>query len=383
MPEEPESLKRKALALTLTLVVLFSAIATVQLVKVATANPMEVLPYITIKGDGSIEPQTSFIEQDGNVYTLTGDLMQNFAVKIQCSNIVFDGARRIINGPGYSNIGLGVEGVTNVTVKDVEVRGFWIADVSIESTTRSVFLRVKASSFHLGNSDFNTIAENDIGYEYGNLVIDDSNNNTLVRNNFNNIIQGGAGKLNVFFENNFWKQQDFSVYEGNFWDNGSVGNYWSDYKGVDANGDGIGDTPYVINAETQDRFPLMIPWNPEIPYDTVPPRISVMSPLHKAYNDSSIPLTFVIYEASSSMSYSLDGQNNVTVSGNMTLSGLPTGEHNITVYVTDLSGNTGVSETIYFSVEIPFPVAPVAAASAATVAAVGVGLLVYFRKRKH
>jgi nitrous oxidase accessory protein NosD len=49
------------------------------------------------------------------------------------------------------------------------------------------------------------------------------------------------------------------------WDNGTQGNYWSDYNGTDANHDGIGDTPYSIDVLDRDRFPLMqSPINPSI-----------------------------------------------------------------------------------------------------------------------
>jgi parallel beta-helix repeat protein len=45
----------------------------------------------------------------------------------------------------------------------------------------------------------------------------------------------------------------------NHWDNGAKGNYWNDYKGSDANEDGIGDIPYNLYENNVDRYPLMKP----------------------------------------------------------------------------------------------------------------------------
>ena len=38
-----------------------------------------------------------------------------------------------------------------------------------------------------------------------------------------------------------------------------LGNYWDDYTGTDADGDGIGDTPYSIDFD-KDNYPLMESW---------------------------------------------------------------------------------------------------------------------------
>ena len=47
--------------------------------------------------------------------------------------------------------------------------------------------------------------------------------------------------------------------EGNLWDDGALGNFWADFVGTDDDGDGIGDTPYPVNPNGIDHFPLMTP----------------------------------------------------------------------------------------------------------------------------
>jgi parallel beta-helix repeat protein len=98
----------------------------------------------------------------------------------------------------------------------------------------------------------NTASNNHVG-----IHLLDSGNNTLFHNNLlNNTVQANvtAGYVNT-------------------WNNGypSGGNYWSDYVGVDLhNGphqnetgsDGIGDTPYIIDENNQDNYPLVEPWSP-------------------------------------------------------------------------------------------------------------------------
>jgi N-acetylneuraminic acid mutarotase len=115
----------------------------------------------------------------------------------------------------------------------------------------------------------------------------------------------------------------------------------------------------------------------------VPPEIIVHLPVNQLYNESSVFLNFTVNKPVNWTGYSLDGDENVTVTGNTSLTGLSAALHNVTVYAKDEFGNTGTSETIIFNVaEEPFPIVPVATASVAVVTVVGVGLLVYFKKRK-
>jgi len=84
-----------------------------------------------------------------------------------------------------------------------------------------------------------------------------------VKLGFDTAFVGREVEDNVFYNNSFVSNTQF-VYIGyvpdtNFWSKGTTGNYWSNYTGTDANGDGIGDTPHIIDENNQDNYPLTEP----------------------------------------------------------------------------------------------------------------------------
>jgi len=91
--------------------------------------------------------------------------------------------------------------------------------------------------------------------------------NTVKQSFFGGITLGDNSGNNTIFHNNFIDNpENAHDATGNNWDNGSSGNYWSDYTGSDSDGDGIGDSPYSIPGNvSQDRYPLMAPYESQTP----------------------------------------------------------------------------------------------------------------------
>jgi len=78
-----------------------------------------------------------------------------------------------------------------------------------------------------------------------------------------------------------------------------------------------------------------------------------LSPENKTYSQNNLSLNFTTDEPTSWIGYCLDGQANLTVAGNTTLTDLAYQEHIVTVYAQDLAGNIGASETINFTISQP------------------------------
>jgi parallel beta-helix repeat protein len=396
------------------------------LLGVICVNPVdaEYQGNITINADGSITPSTAPIQQTGDTYTLTGDV--HGSISVLRSNMTFDGnGHSLTGGQGVGGLSVGcnsyssspvVTGATNVTVKNLTVKGS-VFGISLVNTLNALifnntisetgngFLSLDESTaaIYVQGGGPNTITGNNLVNNYVGISFIESNNNLIVRNNIvncSNTALGGGGPAimfwgasnNTIYHNNFINNIQ-QAYDGSFnspfsvntWDDGypDGGNYWSDYKtkypdAAEIGNLRIGDTSYVIDSENQDRYPLMEPFN------TVPPTISSLSPVNQAYNESSIPLQFTVDEPVTWMGYSLDGNQNVTISGNETLANIPNGFHTVTVYANDTFGNMG-SQTISFTVSAPetFPTATVAVVLGVSAVAIGAGLVVYFKRRRH
>jgi parallel beta-helix repeat protein len=226
-----------------------------------------------------------FLEASDSSNVTANNISDNdFGIRISYSDDVTASRNTVANNGalGYESSGINLDYSDNATVKGN----------IIKNNARAISLYKSTSNYLHGNN----ITDNEQGIWLDWYSTDNKISSNIVANNDgygisiqtlsnatiegNNIVNNGWGIFlfsfgNMIYHNNFINntEQAINYHERmkNTWDAGypSGGNFWSDYTDSDANGDGIGNTPYVIDADNQDRYPLMRPWNSFVLYGDV------------------------------------------------------------------------------------------------------------------
>jgi hypothetical protein len=268
---------------------------------------------IFINSDGSVSGTTS-IQRDGNIYRLTANLYDSPIVVLR-NNIVIDGEGFVLQGAGGwgtpGTAGLEATSAINLTCSNTTVRNFningWevgvlgscngntITNNNISETERAIAIyayNYNVTSNYLANSIYGvriqgnntSIQQNQIVNNYCGFLISYSSGVIITGNNITN--------NNIAVNTDNMPPSSFQIYLNNFiidandtivsvtsdavgfggggtlspWDNGTTGNYWSDYaakypNATEIGNTGVGDTPYLIrvNPTVIDRYPLIAP----------------------------------------------------------------------------------------------------------------------------
>jgi len=151
----------------------------------------------------------------------------------------------------------------NITVNDNDLssQGMWVA-IGVGTYSSSNFSLISNSingaeiGINIRGSTDGLINRNDINSTESNIKLQDSLGFTIYHNNL-------FGSPYYFATDNKGSE--------NLWDKGYPigGNFWADYSGSDNNGDGIGDSPYIIDSNSQDNYPLMEPYSGELPEPSI------------------------------------------------------------------------------------------------------------------
>jgi len=172
---------------------------------------------------------------------------------INCDNVTVEGLTLTNNGEGILLAYTNNSRITDNNIIDNH-HGVVLFMSFNNTLSKNAITDNYAEGFYLELCSNNTVSGNTIKNSWWGIQLYGSSNNSIYHNNFvDNTVQ-------IYTEDSV-----------NVWDDGypSGGNYWNDHNPPDiysgpyqneTGGDGIGDTPYIINENNTDKYPLIYPY---------------------------------------------------------------------------------------------------------------------------
>ncbi|MBY9016027.1 MAG: right-handed parallel beta-helix repeat-containing protein [Candidatus Lokiarchaeota archaeon] len=202
---------------------------------------------------------------------LSNNLEYGISFQDQCDDNIIAG--NIINDNGLSGINLKEFCDDNTILGNTvnyNIGEGIIFDNQCDNNIVSGNIVNKNTLYGIGLNDSchdNIISENSVNYNSYGIFLDDNCDNNTISENFIYRNNNGIGSEanchgNLIFYNYLINNTNSNGYDlgSNDWDNDTIGNYWDDYSGIDADYNGIGDTPYDVSggAGNKDYYPMMI-----------------------------------------------------------------------------------------------------------------------------
>jgi len=231
------------------------------------------LVYLEDVSDLVVEEAGQVILVNCNRIRVENLTLSNAVVGVQLchtNNTTITGNKITNNGFGVFLTNSSINTVSGNNITANAAAGVWLIS---SSNNNSISGNIISANSHDGiwvsSSASNTVSGNNISDNLSGVLLTYSAYNTVSGNKITNNWRGvylDESLDNIIYHNNFvdnTQQTYIMVGSTNVWDNGCEGNFWSNYAGSDSDGDGIGDTPYMLDGSNQDQYPLMNPyWTP-------------------------------------------------------------------------------------------------------------------------